>query len=149
MAERRRMLERIEIPEVFEGEIIDPPFRMNTGADERQLVRDHELKLKVVESLPEAINIVKDIVSIFKIKEESKAELGRLDKEMDKIRVQTEDFVRREIAKRETQREKSEYARSMLRDLYSALNQMDASDGVKEKILDSFNTTIKIVLEEK
>ncbi len=149
MAERRQMLQRVEQPEVFEGEIVDAPFGRFNKPDEREREREHEVRLKILESLPDVVNIFKDIVDIHKVELASEAEIKRMDKGIDLMRVQTEDFVRREIEKRQTMQSKSERVQSMLRDLYAYLNQSHISDEVKEKVLDTFDCAIKSALKEK
>jgi hypothetical protein len=149
MAERRRMLEKVEQPEVYEGEILTAPTQKGNEFEDVQLARKHEINIKVLDSIPDAIKVVSDIVSIYKIKVTSEAELKKMDKEIDKIRATTEEFVRREITKRDSVKSRSESAQNLLRDLYMNLSQLNESDAIKEKVIESFDKTVKIVLEEQ
>jgi phosphate uptake regulator len=148
MSRRRGMLEKVNEP-IFEGEIIDRPSTQNQEILERQNERNHQVTMKMLDSLPDAIGIVKDIVSIQRLKAETDGEVRKIEAEIDKLRAQTEDFVRKEIEKRQSFQSKGDRAQNMLRDLYSSLNHSDMSDDLKMQIIEAFNTTMKSVLEEK
>jgi hypothetical protein len=146
--ERRRMLQKVE--PVFEGEILDAAQkRNNNDGQELRDQRKHEVTMKAMESLPDAIDIVKDLVSIWKIREETNRDVALIDKEIDKLRAQTEDFVKREIAKRDTSKERGERVQSMLRDLYSRISRIEESDEIKLKLIETFDSAVKVALEEK
>jgi hypothetical protein len=148
MTERRGMLKKTE-PVIFEGEIIDRQGKNQADSFELHLERKHEVTMKALESLPDVVGIVKDIVGIWKIREETNSSVILIDKEIDKLRVQTEDFIKREVARRDTSFSRGDKVQSLLRDLYSQLNHLEASDELKMKLIDAFDSAVKVALEEK
>jgi hypothetical protein len=148
LTERRRMLKTVD-PVVFEGELFDATSKMQHEGLDLQNQRKHEVTMKVLDSLPDAIGIAKDIVSIWKIKAETDRDVQLIDKEIDKLRAQTEDFVKREIAKRDTSVSRAEKVQNMLRDLYSGISNIEASDEIKKKLIDTFDSVVKVAIEEK
>lgn len=148
MTERRRMLKKIE-PVILEGEIIDAPDKIQTDSLDLQLERKHEVTMRALDSLPDVIGIVKDIVGIWKIREDTNQSVILIDKEIDKLRAQTEDFVKREMARRGTSESRGYIIQGLLRDLYSQINHLEASDELKMKLVDAFDSAVKVSLEEK
>lgn len=148
MTERRRLLKKIE-PVILEGEIIDGQGKNQTDSFELYLERKHEVTMKALDSLPDVVGIVKDIVGIWKIREETNSSLILIDKEIDKLRAQTEDFVKREVARRDTSFSRGDKVQNLLRDLYSQLNHLEASDELKMKLIETFDSAVKVALEEK
>lgn len=145
---RRRTLQKIDEIEVLEGELIDKRASENNDLYANQQARDHEFRMKTLESLPQAINIVQQLVEIKNIQANSEAEIAKMDKQIAMITEETEAFVRQEIAKRETMHEKGETANRLLQSLYRALEDSDASDEIKKDMINTFNLTMDKVLAE-
>jgi hypothetical protein len=147
---QRRMLKKIDEPVVLEGEIIDAPLKQQTDfVLDRQKQRSQEVTMKALTSLPDAIEIVKDIVSIQRVKAETDGSIRIIDAQIKYLHEETEKFIRVEIEKRNTFQSKSESAKTMLRDLYGMIKTSDDSDEVKKEILNVFNVTMKAILEER
>lgn len=150
MSDRSRMLKRMENPVVYEGGILDDTTitRKDTEIIERMNIQNHEVTMKLLESVPEGLNIIKEIVAIHKIKVSTSAELETTKLKIDEIRAKTDDFVQSEMERRKTKREKFEFSERLLRELFSAINHGEASDDVKKHMIEAFNTTIKTSIKE-
>ncbi|MFP7473394.1 hypothetical protein SFC55_20515 [Niallia taxi] len=148
MTARRRMLQKTE-PVIFGGEIIDALDKNQPASIGFQLEQKHEVTMKALDSLPDVIGIVNDIVGIWKIREDTNRSVTLIDKEIDKLRAHTEDFVKREMTRRDTSLSRGDKVQSLLRDLYSQINHLEASDDLKMKLIDAFDSAVKVALEEK
>ncbi|MCP8970949.1 hypothetical protein [Ectobacillus ponti] len=142
--ERRKMLRKAELPAVLDAEVLEK----RSGVVQRRKLEWHE-QAGLMEHMPEVLDLARNVVQILQTREETESSVRLIDKRIEELRVQTEDFVRREIATRDSASAKFERVQGMLRDLYSAISHMDASDEIKKQVIVTFESTIKSALEER
>lgn len=125
-----------------EVEILD--YNRNEVSDNTKFKQD--ITTKALDSLPQMLNIAQSIVDIKKMKTAVDGQVQLLREKGELLNKETDAFVKRETANRDTLRERGSQVQNLLRDLYLNLNHMNCSDEVQKVLIETVNQSIDRLL---
>lgn len=95
------------------------------------------------DNLPRIISLASDIVEIFSIEVNTESTLAIMRENRELLQAEAEAFIKKEWARRETQKGLHQDISNILRDLTSALEHGGHSDEVKKELIRTFDNTIE------